>query len=324
MTQQDAPDLSVVLITPDRLETIARTMKHLREQSVPNQLEIVIVAPSKGAISGNNAGSNGFQAIRVVEVGNLTSTSEARAAGVRAASAPLVAFVEDHCFPEPGWADALIRSHRRPAAGIGPVFLNANPKTLTSWANLLAEYGPWLDPAPEGTDTHIPGHNSCYRREVLLEYGQRLGAILEAESALHWELHARGYQFRLEPAAKTRHLNFSRFWPSLPLRFHGGRLFAANRARNWPILRRALYVAASPLIPWVRLRRAMGDLRRIGRQRLMPRILPVLIALLMADGFGELFGYLSGSGRAMEKLTDMEFHRERYLCQADREACATA
>ena len=48
---------------------------------------------------------------------------------------------------------------------------NANPKSAISWANLLIEYGPWLDPAPAGKASHLPGHNSSYKRDVLLGYG---------------------------------------------------------------------------------------------------------------------------------------------------------
>jgi hypothetical protein len=50
----------------------------------------------------------------------------------------------------------------------------------------------------------------------------------------------------------------------------------------------------------------------------MPRVLPLLFAGLLVDGTGEMIGYAFGAGKAMRRLSDMEFHRERYLTKHDR------
>lgn len=83
-------------------------------------------------------------------IGHMRSTARARAAGVRAATAPVVALAEDHAFPAPGWAEAFIERHGEGWAAVGPVISNANPRSATSWANLLIEYAPWLEGARGG------------------------------------------------------------------------------------------------------------------------------------------------------------------------------
>lgn len=314
-------DLSIVIITPDRCETIRKTLRHLRGQTLRNRLEIVIVAPSADKLALDDSDLKDFVQVRVVEVGAIESTAAARAAGTRLASAPLVAFVEDHSYPEPDWAEALIGVHRQPWAAVGPVIGNANPTSILSWANLLIEYAPWLEPAPAGMIDHLPGHNSAYKRTVLLDYGPELEAMLEAETVLHWDLRARGYRLYLEPKAKTHHVNFSLLLPCLPLRFHCGRLFAAARARNgrWSPLRRVLYAGGAPLIPVVRLWRILRELRRPGRRHdLLPRVLPALLLGLVLNGTGQMVGYAFGAGNAMRKLCDLEFHRHRYLMEQDK------
>jgi len=97
----------------------------------------------------------------------------------------VVAFTEDHSFPTPVWAEALIARHREPWAAVGPAFLNGNPQTLRSWTNLLIEYGPWLDPLEAGVRDHIPPHNSSYKRDLLLAYGDELQGLVEAS---RWDL----------------------------------------------------------------------------------------------------------------------------------------
>lgn len=319
MTSTSIAEMSVIVITPDNYETIRKTIRRLRAQNVRHLLEVVIVAPSAKELRLDDSDLREFQQVCVVESGSMVSTARARAAGVRKASAPVVAFVEDHSFPAKGWAEALMQAHRKPWAAVGPTIANANPHSLVSWVNLIIEYAEWLEPVPAGVAAHLPGHNGTYKRTLLLEYGDQLEAMLEAESILQWDLREKGHQLYLEPAAKTFHQNFSASFSWLPLRLDGGRLFAACRARTWSPWRRLLYAVTSPLIPFIRFRRIVRELRRPGRERnLIPRLLPLLCAGLVVDATGEMMGYAFGAGQAMRRLSDMEFHRERYLSTHDR------
>ncbi|HEX5708078.1 MAG TPA: glycosyltransferase [Pyrinomonadaceae bacterium] len=313
-----APEMSVVVVTPDCYETVRKTMRHLRAQKGRERLEVVMVAPSRASLNLDDAELRDFHSHRVVEVFPFDSTARARAEGVRAASASIVALVEDHAFPAPGWAEALMERHRESWAAVGPVMANANPRSATSWANLLIEYAPWVEPQEGGEREHLPGHNGSYKRDVLVAYGDALEAMLDAESVLHWDLRARGHRLYLEPRARTFHQNFSLAGASVPLRFNGGRLFAAARARGWPAWRKVMFAAAAPLIPAVRLVRITRELLKPGRpRRAFARALPALAAGLVCDGAGEMVGYAFGAGRAMAKLTDLEFHRRRYLAPHD-------
>jgi Glycosyl transferase family 2 len=305
--------MSVVVITPDRFDTISTVVRHLNAQSVRQALEIVIVAPAAEVIPSDAQALRGFHGVRVVPFASVaSSTAAARVAGVYAARAPIVAFVEDHSFPQAGWAEALIAAHRGPWAAVGPAVGNANPGSAISWANLLIEYAPWMDPDGARAVEHLPGHNSSYKRAILLEYGPALEGMLEAESILHWDLRAQGYQLYMEPAAKTLHMNFSGIVESIRLRLHGGRLFAAARARRWPMARRLAYAAAAPLIPIVRLRRILAQTGR-RRYAMLPRgALTALLTLLMCDGAGEFAGYLLGAGGEAARAGEFEFHADRF------------
>ncbi len=324
MNNQSRPGMSVVIVTPDHFGTIRETIEHLQAQTARELLEIIIVAPSEADLGLDESALSEFAQFRVVVVGQIESTARVRAAGIRQASAPVIAMVEDHSFPEPRWAEALIEAHQEPWAAVGPVLGNANPATMTSWANLLTEYGPWLAPRAGGVVDHIPGHNSSYKRSIVLEYGPALEAMLEAETVLCWNLRSRGYELGLEPAARTNHLNFSRLRPSLAMRFHSGRLFAAARSSHWPWPRRLLFTASAPLIPFVRLWRTLGELLKPGRPRnLIPSVIPALTVLLAMDGLGEMVGYALGAGSAKQVLSDMEFRRFRYLTEKDKEMLAS-
>lgn len=311
---QDLPAMSVIAITRGSFSALARLFAHLRDQTIQDRLEVVIAAPSRRELCLDESELTGFHGVKLVETGSAVSNPIARAAAIRAATAPIVALTEEHSFPEPEWAATLLAAHGEGCAAVGPAIINANPRTAVSWANLLVEYGHWVDRPKDDRIDHLPGHNGSYRRDILLAYGDDLAAMLEAESVLHWDLRKRGHRLCLEPGARTRHLTVSRWSITLPLRFSVGRSFAGSRARAWHAGRRLLYAAAGPLIPCIRFRRAHDDLRRVRARRPVPRgVGAVLLAILIVDGLGEMIGYAFGSGRANETLTALEFDRLRHI-----------
>src|SRR5205085_1676043 len=104
-------------------------------------------------------------------------------------------FTETHAFPDPDWASGLIEAHARErCAAIGPVVVNANPRPL-SWANLFTDYGPLL--AGGHAEAHevadVAGHNSSYRRDLLLGYGGELAGMLALETFLHDDVRQGGH-----------------------------------------------------------------------------------------------------------------------------------
>jgi glycosyltransferase involved in cell wall biosynthesis len=299
VSRRDLPAISVILITPRDYEAIRKTISHLRAQNVKSEMELIIVAPSSENLNLNKSELDEFYQFRVVEVGPIRSTGEALAAGFRHSSAPVVTYAEAHSYPEPGWAEALLRAHQQPWAAVGSVMGNANPATMTSWAHLYTDFGPWVEPADPVETICLGGHHTAYKRAVLLEYGPRLGKLLETDLILNRELHAGGHRLYLEPAARSYHVNCSRFMSHWRAEFRGGRMFGAARAEyeRWTIFRRLLYIGGAPLIPFVRLWRILRDIRRSGRQRdLLPNILPALMVGLIGHTVGEVTGYATGAG----------------------------
>jgi len=303
------PALSAIVVTPDSYDTIRELVGALRAQTARDLLQLVIVAPALGAVTSGVADLDVFSGWRMVELGAMRSVAHAKHAGIRCATASVVVLTEDHSLPEPGWAQALIDAHRNGWGAVGPAMDNGNPQSLISWADFIIGYGPWFNPRSSGEVEELPGHNTSYKRELLLEFDDRLEELLAAESTLHQELRARGHRLYLESAARTFHSNFTQPSRWIPYLCYSGRLFAAHRARSWSPLRRATYTGASCLIPLVRLNRLVRGIR-LSRPDLMPRLLVPLLFALVVDAFGQSLGYSFGAGLAAEKVAQLEFHRK--------------
>jgi hypothetical protein len=316
-------EISVVLVTPAGFEPILRTISHLRSQTAQDRIELVIVGRSalrRDELPGGEL--DGFAGLQLVEAGSFPSTGTAFAAGVRAASAPIVACAEEHSFPERGWAAALIEAHSGPWAAVSGVLENANPATLTSWAGLASDFGSAMSPVGGGEASELPGHHTSYKRRVLLDYDSNLEHMLEIEWVLQEALRASGGRLFREPRAVSRHLNPSRLASHLHAQLNGGRLFAGNRSRlrNWSLLRRLVWVAGSPLLPLLRLSRCLPQLRRAGARG--PRLFIVLAVGLVANSVGQMIGYALGPGQAARRRLAIDLHRRSDLSEGDRVALA--
>lgn len=312
------PALSVILATPGDFGALRRTLAHLAAQTARDALELVIVATSRDTLQADADVLARFPRHAIVEIGDFVSLGAANAAGVRAATAPLVALAEDHCFADPDWAAHLMRAHDGPWAAVGPAVRNANPATVVSWADLFIGYGPWLEPVDRGEVAFLPGHNSSYKRAVLLEYGERLDALLTVETVLHWELRAKGYRLLLEPAARVAHTNFSLWSSWLPVLWLNGRAFAAERRNGMSIAARALYVAGAPLIPFVRLARTATNARSPLLRWQFLKSFPAALLGLAVDALGQMLGYALGAGATGGRLAQYECHRVKHVTARDR------
>lgn len=224
------PELTAVVVTPARFDQLRRTVRHLREQTAAARVELVIVAPSTAAVGDcRREELDGFASVQVVPAGPIPNVDKASAVGVRAATAPAVALIEDHAFCQPGWAAAIIEAHRRADEVIGSVILNGNRDRMLSWVNLLIAYGTWTDTTHAGAIDCLPGHNITYKRDVLLSYGDELPERLGRDGGLLDDLSGQGARFFLEPGARIAHVNPSILSATVDLRFNAGRLYGHMR-----------------------------------------------------------------------------------------------
>lgn len=228
--------------------------------------------------------------------------------------------IEDHSFPDPQWASALVATLQQGWDGAGPLVKNANPHAATSWVNFVLAYGQ-LSYGQSGERALIPWHNSAYRREALLPLQNQLGALLEWEGWLQSALRARGGRLYFETGATTAHLNVSRPLASLKLNYIRGRALGATRCEreHWSRSQRYVHAAAVVLSPIVNLRSCHPALRnaRLTLHR-FAGVVAALIPNLVALAVGEAVGIMGGIGQSVDALESFELYRARYVLPSER------
>ncbi len=315
-TPSGSPHLSIVLAT-DTYDTLRPVIAKLRRQTAIASIELVIVAPATTVGPVQWAELSGFFGVRVMDTRAPLSLASARATGVRAASAPIVFVGETHCFPEPEMAERLTGAFCGDdrCAAVIPAIVNANPASTISWASYLTDYGMWGAGRLSGLLPKPALYNGAYRRSALLALGDRLDALLDTANEELWPtLQRSGYYARFEPLARTRHLNATQLPAMLRIRFFAGLLIGWQRGRRWTMLRRVMYVTASPLVVLVLTWRIRSIVRFGAAGQTLPAATMPIVALgAMAKVLGEVIGYLGFKPVAAEKrLTEIELHKARY------------
>ncbi|HEX6902831.1 MAG TPA: glycosyltransferase [Thermoanaerobaculia bacterium] len=303
----------MILVVGERRDRVVPALASVLSQDVVDRLEILLFDLGEGdppPVQGSD-----HPAVRVFKMPPDTLFSNAKARAIRLASAPVVVFLEEHCRTHPGWARALIEAHRGPWAGVGAEVHNGNPEVALSRTLQMLNYLWWLPPAPRAEFEMLPGHNSSFKRDLLLAYGDELEELLRAEIVLHSRLRRDGHRLLLEPAAKFSHINESSLGSAFRGRFLFNRCYGPARAKafGWSLGRRLFYAAAMPVFPFYTVTRLLQYAVRRRPERLARVIAgaPLLFVVQLASAAGHSLGLLFGTGDAEARFSRFEMNEHR-------------
>jgi glycosyltransferase involved in cell wall biosynthesis len=286
----------------------ARSLACLLAQGALPRLEIVLadLRPDLDGIEGAE-----HPAVRILDASERPGIGAAMARCALAARSPFVAFIEDHCYAEPGWAEAILDAFRRPeVAMVNYAFRDAGPEGYLTRAFLFTEYGRWMHPAREGPVPIASLNNLAYRVAELRRFDpDTLPDRLEVAHELNREIQRGGGVAWLAPRAVAAHEGWTDFRSGcrgngVLKRVYSGRLAERNR---WGAVRRLLYAKAMVIAPVLHLWRLAWSVRH--RPRLWGTFLatlPVSLPVYVYSSYQEALGYLFGPGGAREAFTEME------------------
>ena len=307
------PRLGVVMVVGECRDRGQHALEQLCAQSAIDAMRIVVVDVAPEGVRPLSAPDKA--PVEIVRLPGVPEWAPARRAGVERLTTPVVAFVEEHCFTDPGWAEALIEAHEGPWATVGYSFRNANPDSYVSRSAMLTDYGLWLEPATRGPAQNLPGNNVSYKRDAFLALGDRLEAAFGSDFVAHEAFRERGLPMFLETRARAAHLNFTTVWETGLTNYIWCRAMAARRANaaGWSPLRRTLQglvtPATAPAYRLGRLLRTLGHRRPLWKPFALG--LPVFLTVSVWAGLGEAAGYLAGAGDSEAELKRWELDVER-------------
>jgi glycosyltransferase involved in cell wall biosynthesis len=329
------PGISVVFAARGSLETVQKSLECLLAQTVASQVEFIFCGDSSELLQSVGA----FLAPRApfARVEYLLDAEQelvmARIRAIEVATAEVVAFVEDHSFQQPNWAEELLAAFGSSPdiVAAAPVIQNPNAETAVSRAQFqLTHEMLELRTASERFEAcgKLPWHSTAYRREALVA---ALGdpGLLQVEGFLQERL------LRDYPGAclvrcthsSLQHVNMSRLLPALRFAFHGGRVFGAERSRRmqWSLLERVGRSVLFPVVAVLKIWRSAGILRDGNSLCRTAATFAAAFPIAWCHALGEAVGVCWGKGRSAIAYSAFEVQRgpllrarERLLLRADR------
>jgi hypothetical protein len=311
--RKNEPQLSAILVAGPLRRRAQRVLDALGAQTAAQAIEAIVVDIAPPGTPRLASPPH----LRVVYANHpeIDRWGAARTAGVRLSSSPIVAFIEDHCFPARDWAEILVDVHRGPWQSVGYSFTNANPESFVSRSSFMARYGQFVHPTHGGPAPIVSGNNVSYKRELLLSFGDALPNLLAIDFNLQEILQQRGDPLFVEARALAAHQNYENFAKESKTGHWYCRLLAARRAetQSWSLTRRLIHGVGAPLgSPAIRFARLVASLS--GRRSLWWVVAvgtPQILALYLTDALGESFGYLFGAGNAEREALRWELETER-------------
>ncbi len=280
---RNEPRLSVVVCSYNGEAGLPRCLDALSAQTIRQRLEVIVVDDGSSDGTGDVAVAHGATVIwhRVNR-----GLAAARNTGLHAACAPIVAFVDDDCEPEPEWAQRLLAAYSEGVTGVGgpvvpvapsgfmagylqrhnplrPLELDLARSDKLGYRFLLYLRHQWAAGEARGQrDVYgFVGANMSFRRQAVIDAGWfderfRFGA---EEGDLCRRLARLCSRMVFTPQARVVH----HFEPSLRDTLRRSRSYGRGSARlyrKWPDLRPALFpwpvlvlalLAGSILSPWL-------------------------------------------------------------------------
>jgi len=301
-------DIAVVVPTYRRPDRLRRLVAALEAQDLPGpQWELVLVDDASGAdtaaVVDELVAASPLQA-RAVHLTENGGPARARNEGAARSTAPVVAFVDDDCVPDPGWVRAMAEAFaRNPRLGVVQGLVRRADGRSGPWT-LFREIT-WETPWFEGC-------NIAYRRELLLSTGgfdERIRWYGEDTSA-GWKVLDTGAERDFEPAAavthdleerglgwRVRHGWLEQNLVELALRHPGLRRSAFWRPWAFRSTDAAAAVAVVGLVAGLRRRRALLLAVPYLALRRLPWRRPSVAAGLVAIDAAQVAGHLAGSLR---------------------------
>jgi glycosyltransferase involved in cell wall biosynthesis len=205
-TAQD-PRVSVVVPTHDRPASLRRCLAALADQTISDQLEVIVVDDGSAAATAIAAATRQHPFARLIRQAQAGPAS-ARNTGVRNARAAVLCFTDDDCEPRPNWAEDLAGAIEAGADAVAGRTLSATPgRAITAAAELVAEAPALVADSSDGALAFAPTNNLACRADVLaaVPFDERYSTAAGEDRDWCARVRAAGYVLRAEVAAALVH-----------------------------------------------------------------------------------------------------------------------
>lgn len=305
-----SPKLSLILTPTDDWNVHDLTISSVENQVLTEGVEFILVCSSRKRLDLPEQWSR--LPYRIVETGYPCLVHELRAIGVREASGEYVALIEDHVHLSPDWTSQVLARLDEGWAAVSGSVQPGNDKTPLTEAMFLLTYAQWYRRSGEQINAPLSGHNTAYRRELLLKLDD-LETAMACPVIMQSVFRRTGLPPLFTNEIKIRHWDPTTFRSSLHLLWALGKCLGTIRTEKWQAALRVAYSAAFPVVAAKHFSRGFLELLRLRKSGSADwNSLPWLIFWSALWGLAEAYGSLWPRSKYYDRLSELEVNRWRF------------
>jgi glycosyltransferase involved in cell wall biosynthesis len=263
-----ATELSIVIPSYGMRRSVGACLRSIIDQDTRASYEIIVVDSSDDGTA--ELVRTQFPEVRLIHLARRTHAAAARNVGIRAARAPIIAFLDADCVAAPDWVPSILAAHTGAAEIVGGAVLSGAPRTLAGLLLFAIEFAEFLPRRRPRSVRFVPSCNLSAKAGAL----RAVGLFPEEFERSHdlvlcWRYLRLGRgPIRFDPAIRVYHAcdgGLRRLYRHLDLIGHH-----AARVRRDEIGPGSFIVGRPILVPLLvpfRYTRILGRLLRSSRQR---------------------------------------------------------
>ncbi|GMQ88734.1 MAG: hypothetical protein BMS9Abin09_0168 [Gammaproteobacteria bacterium] len=303
--QSEQPDFSILIgvVSTEDSDRILETLESLRKQEGSCSYEVILADRRNDDI--------GRRLDDCPEVTRLVcnagmSLPELRTLALDQAKGEYIIVTEDHCVPSGNWLQSMAQAFEAAPEGtvaVGGCVENGVYDTALDWATFFCEYSYFLNPVDEGVTTVLPGMNVAYHHSIFSNLDRDLLTSGFWETTVHPVLVERGLKMYSTNSIKLFHCKKFSFGLFARQRYIYSRYYAGLRFPRDQLVKRVVAFGATVLLPPLLLYRSVKQIR--AKNRLTGELrsaLPVLLLFYIIWAYGEMAGYVLGTGDALDRI----------------------
>ena len=303
---QDCPEFSILigLVSTEDSDRILETLESLRNQTDSHNYEVIIADRRHDDISSRL--DTDYPEVQRIPCPPRMSLPELRTLALDRACGTYIIVTEDHCVPSENWLASMAQAFDQAPEGtvaVGGCVENGVCDTPLDWATFLCEYSYFLESVEEGVTTVLPGMNVAYHHSIFNDLDRELLTSGFWETTVHPVLVNKGHKLYSTNNIRLFHCKKFSFRLFAKQRFIYSRYYAGLRFPPNQLLKRFLACAATVLLPPLLLFRSTKQIRAKNRFAGEFRsAMPTLLIFYVIWAYGEMIGYILGSGDALARI----------------------
>lgn len=267
---------TVVIPTRDRPSALAACLEAISQQTIAEELDVVVVDDGSHDEAGVAAIVEGRPGVRLVRTA-AAGPSTARNAGAAAARGQLILFTDDDCRPAADWAERLTEALRSGSDAVAGLTINGDSRNRVAAASQVIANALVMPVREHSLEVlFAPSNNLGCRIEIARSIPFDASFAAPGGEDRDWcaQLLRAGYSLRLESRAVVHHfqtLRLASFWRQQLRYGRGAARFRQRAGAGVPLEAPAFY---------------MQLLRRGARSGMRVGLLVAAAQLATAVGFG--------------------------------------